>query len=110
MKLGALLLTVTLLATGLSLILYTFHYITILNTVGAILSLNGIATIFYAIFSRRAYPRLHVFSWGAMVATIGIFLASAEHVSFSESFPFIIGVILIILGVVVVINEVQKVS
>ena len=109
MKLGALLLTVTLLATGFSLILYTFHYITILNTIGAILSLNGIATIFYAIFSRRTYSRLQVFSWGAIVAAIGIFLATAEYVSFADSFPFIIGVILVILGIVVVINEVQKV-
>ena len=110
MKLGALLLTVTLLATGFSLILYTFHYITILSTVGMILSLNGIATIFYAIFSRRFYPRLYIFSWGTIVAAIGIFLASAEYVSFSSSFPLIIGLILVILGIVVVVNEVQKVS
>lgn len=109
MKLGVLLLTVTLLTTGFGLIFYTFHYITILNTIGAVLSLNGIATIFYAIFSRRPYSRLHVFSWGAIVTAIGIFLASAEYVSFADSFPFIIGIILVILGIVVIINEVQKV-
>lgn len=109
MKLGVLLLTVTLLATGFGLILYTFHYITILNTIGTILFLNGIVTIFYAIFSRRTYSRFQIFSWGAIVATVGIFLATAEHVSFADSFPFIIGIILVILGIVVVINEVRKV-
>ena len=109
MKLGVSLLITTLFATGISLILYTFHYIEVIAAVGLILSLDGMVTILYSIFSKYAYPRLYIFSWGAIVTAVGLFLTSTHYVSFSQSLPLFIGIILIILGVVVIVNEVAKI-
>ena len=108
MKLGVTLLITTLFATGIGLILYAFNYMTGISAVGFVLSLDGIITIFYSLFFKYHYPRLHTFSWGVIVTGIGSFLLSSPYVSFSEAFPLFVGIISIILGIVVVVNEVSK--
>jgi uncharacterized membrane protein HdeD (DUF308 family) len=108
LRLGVSLLTTTLFTAGLSLILYTFNYIEIVTAIGIILSVNGIVTILYSVFSRHLYSRLYTFGWGAIVTVAGLFMIAMQYVEFSAGLPLFIGIVLIILGVVVIVNEVSK--
>lgn len=102
------LLTTTLFTAGLSLILYTFNYIEIVTAIGVTISVDGMVTILYSVFSRHVYSRLYTFSWGAIVTVAGLFMVATQYVEFSAGLPLFIGIVLIILGVVVIVNEASK--